>query len=320
MEEQERELNLINMEDIESKTVEWLWYPYIPFGKITIVQGDPGEGKTTFALRLAAILSRGDKLPCADMESMPIDIIYQTAEDGLEDTIKPRLVEAEADCSKINVIDESKYPLSMGDERLREALMESGARLIILDPIQAYLGADVDMHRANEIRPVMKKLSELADEYNCAIILIGHMNKSQGSKSTYRGLGSIDFQAAARSVLIVGRIKEKPQVRVIAHDKSSLAPEGVSVAFELDKEEGFKWIGEYDISSSDLLSGKDKNNKLELAKKLLMDELENGDVPQKIVLEKALAIGISKRTLNQAKKELDVESVRENNHWVWRIS
>ena len=194
------------------------------------------------------------------------------------------------------------------------------ARLIILDPIQAYLGADVDMHRANEIRPVMKNLSELADEYNCAIILIGHMNKSQGSKSTYRGLGSIDFQAAARSVLIVGRIKDKPQVRVIAHDKSSLAPEGVSVAFELDKEEGFKWIGEYDISSSDLLSGKDKNNKLELAKKLLIDELENGDVPQKIVLEKALAMGISKRTLNQAKKELDVESVRENNRWVWRIS
>ena len=262
----------------------------------------------------------GTNFRAPDIECMPIDIIYQTAEDGLEDTIKPRLVEAAADCSRINVIDESKYPLSMGDERLREALMESGARLIILDPIQAYLGADVDMHRANEIRPVMKKLSELADEYNCAIILIGHMNKSQGSKSTYRGLGSIDFQAAARSVLIVGRIKDKPQVRVIAHDKSSLAPEGVSVAFELDKEEGFKWIGEYDISSADLLSGKDKNNKLELAKKLLMDELENGDVPQKIILEKALAIGISKRTLNQAKKELDVESVRENNHWVWRIS
>ncbi len=151
MEDYEKELKIINMEDVEATVVEWLWYPYIPYGKITIVQGDPGEGKTTFALQLSAILSKGGKLPCNDIESMPIDIIYQSAEDGLEDTIKPRLVEAEADCSRIKVIDESEYPLSMSDIRLEQAIAETGARLIILDPIQAYLGANVDMHRANEI-------------------------------------------------------------------------------------------------------------------------------------------------------------------------
>ena len=100
------ELKIINMDEVQVKTVDWLWYPYIPYGKITIIQGDPGEGKTTLALRLAALLSNGEKLPCDEQERGPVRIIYQTAEDGLEDTIKPRLLDAGADCSQIKVIDE----------------------------------------------------------------------------------------------------------------------------------------------------------------------------------------------------------------------
>ena len=114
----------------------------------------------------------------------------------------------------------------MTDDRLEQAIIETGARLIILDPIQAYIGATVDMHRANEIRPVLKHLGIIAEKHNCAIILIGHMNKASGSKSTYRGLGSIDIQATARSVLLVARLRDKPNIRIMAHDKSSLAPAG----------------------------------------------------------------------------------------------
>ena len=101
------------------------------------------------------------------------------------------------------------------------------------------------MHRANEIRPLMKRVAVLAEKYHCAIILIGHMNKNSNGKSSYRGLGSIDFQAAARSVLIVGRIKDEPEIRVVCHVKSSLAPEGKSIAFRLDKDTGFEWIAGY---------------------------------------------------------------------------
>lgn len=181
-EQQKVELKLIHMEDVVSKEVEWLWYPYIPYGKITIVEGDPREGKTTLVLKLAAALSGGLPLPCDDdREREPIHIIYQTAEDGIDDTIKPRLEKAGADCSMIRVIDETEKELSMIDDRLEQAIVETRARLVILDPIQAYIGAKVDMHRANEIRPVLKHLGMIAEKYNCAIVLIGHMNKAAGS-------------------------------------------------------------------------------------------------------------------------------------------
>ncbi|WP_330619202.1 AAA family ATPase [Vallitalea guaymasensis] len=320
IEEQKKpELKIINMSEIESKEVDWLWYPFIPYGKITIVQGDPGEGKTTFVLQLAALLSNGAALPCTENETEAINIVYQTAEDGYEDTIKPRLEAAGADCSKIMFIDESVGPLSMSDERLEKALAETGARLIILDPIQAYLGSDVDMHRANEIRPVLNRLSSKAESYNCAIVLIGHMNKAKGSKSTYRGLGSIDFQATARSVLIIGRVKDNPQIRVIAHDKSSLAPEGTSVAFELCKDNGFKWLGHYDISVDALLSGGTSESKQQMAEDLIEDMLKDGEVRQKEIWDKASAMGISKRVLDQAKKNLEVESKRSGNAWYWKL-
>lgn len=316
----DKRLKLINMEDVEAKDVDWLWYPYIPYGKITIVQGDPGEGKTTFILQLAALLTRGDKLPCDEEERAPISVIYQNAEDGLEDTIKPRLLEAGADCSRIRVIDETITPLTMSDERLEAAIRETGAKLVILDPIQAYLGADVDMHRANEIRPVLKRLAGLAEEYQSAVVLIGHMNKASGTKSTYRGLGSIDFQATARSVLIVGRIKDQPTIRVIAHDKSSLAPEGEAVAFELDKESGFRWLGHYEISVEDLLAGVPRENKLGAAEALLQELLQDGRVAQGEIAEAARQRGISKRVLDHAKKNLAVRSSRTDKRWFWELA
>lgn len=168
----------------------------------------------------------------------------------------------------------------MMDARLEEAIIQTKARLVVLDPIQGFLGTDVDMHRANEIRPLMKRVAVLAEKYHCAIILIGHMNKNSNGKSSYRGLGSIDFQAAARSVLIVGRIKDEPEIRVVCHVKSSLAPEGKSIAFRLDKDTGFEWIGEYDISADDLLSGDNRGQKIHVAKEFLQEFLVSGSVAQ----------------------------------------
>lgn len=310
-------LSLINMADVESKNVEFLWYPYIPYGKITIIQGDPGEGKTTAVLRIAALLTKGEKLPEDNQEREPVNVIYQTAEDGLADTVKPRLEAAGADCSRILVIDESAENLSMLDSRIEEALKETGAKLIILDPIQAYLGSNVDMHRANEIRPVMKHLGNIAEKYGCAIILIGHMNKASGSKSTYRGLGSIDFQATARSVLIVGRIKDDPTCRVIVHDKSSLAPEGPSIAFRLDKDNGFEWEGIIDITVDELLSGEQKTSKLNKAKDFLKSYLADGPKAYNDIEVEAAENGIKSRTLYTAKDELGVVSKKVGAKWFW---
>ncbi len=313
------ELKIINLEDVEVKEINWLWYPYIPFGKITIIQGDPGDGKTTLTLRLAAMLTKGECLPEDDTSQEPINVIYQTAEDGIADTIKPRLLEASADCTRVKVIDETDFALSMLDARIEQALIDTGARVLILDPIQSYIGANVNMNTANEVRSVMSTIGKLAEKYNCAILLIGHMNKGN-AKSSYRGLGSIDFQAAARSVLIVGRLKDNEQIRVVAHGKSSLAPEGEPIAFELNKETGFKWLGHYDISLDELLSGIGNKSKTEQAENLLLELLENEPKRQSFLLNKANAIGISKRTLDEAKKNLEIKSFKDGENWYWKIS
>ena len=325
----ESNLKLINMEQVEIEKIDWLLYPFIPFGKVTIVQGDPGEGKTTMVLQIIAKLTKGEAVLPSDSDEPaleaktvdlePVNVIYQTAEDGLGDTIKPRLLSAGADCSRVMVIDDNDQALTMMDARLEEAIIRTKARLVVLDPIQGFLGAAVDMHRANEIRPLMKRIAVLAEKYHCAIILIGHMNKNSNGKSSYRGLGSIDFQAAARSVLIVGRIKDEPEIRVVCHVKSSLAPEGKSIAFRLDKDTGFEWIGEYDISADDLLSGDNRGQKIHEAKEFLKEILVSGSVAQTKVAEEAESRGIKKKTLWNAKKELEIESVKIGNQWFWML-
>ena len=325
----EPNLKLINMEQVEVEKIDWLLYPFIPFGKVTIVQGDPGEGKTTMVLQIIAKLTKGEAVlpsgsdePALEEKTMdlePVNVIYQTAEDGLGDTIKPRLLSAGADCSRVMVIDDNDQALTMMDARLEEAIIKTKARLVVLDPIQGFLGAAVDMHRANEIRPLMKRVAVLAEKYHCAIILIGHMNKNSNGKSSYRGLGSIDFQAAARSVLIVGRIKDEPEIRVVCHVKSSLAPEGKSIAFRLDKDTGFEWIGEYDISADDLLSGDNRGKKIHAAKEFLQEVLASGSVAQTKVAEEAESRGIKKKTLWNAKKELEINSVKIGNQWFWML-
>ncbi len=311
-------LRLINMKDVEVESIEWLFYPFIPYGKITIIQGDPGEGKTTLVLQIIASLTKGTSV-LEDKETEPINVIYQTAEDGLADTIKPRLLKANADCSRVLVIDDRDIPLTMLDIRLEQAIAETKARLVVLDPIQGFLGTGVDMHRANEIRPVMKHISELAEKYKCAIILIGHMNKCSMGKSAYRGLGSIDFQAAARSVLIVGRIKDEPEVRVVCQTKNSLAPEAKSIAFRLSEETGFEWIGEYDVAADDLLSGTAKGTKKQTAMDFLETILAGGQMQQTAIMQLAEEKGISQKTLRNAKEALDIKSIRLNNQWYWKL-
>ena len=303
---QEETVEIIRMSEVDTQTVEWLWEPYIPFGKVTIVQGNPGEGKTTFALRLAAACTNRKPFPHMAVHE-PFNVIYQTAEDGLGDTIKPRLMEAEADLDRILVIDESKQGLSLSDERIERAIRQTGARLIILDPIQAYVGEKTDMNKANEIRPMFRRLAEIAERTGCAVILIGHLNKAAGGQSAYRGLGSIDFRAAARSVLLIGRVKREPNVRVIVHDKSSLAPEGKPIAFCLDPETGFSWIGEYDITADELLSGAGGNTatKTEQAERLILDLLADGkELASEDLVKAAAEAGISERTVQNAKRNM----------------
>ena len=299
-------VKIIRMSDVELTPVEWLWKPYLPFGKLSVLQGNPGEGKTYFAMHLAAACTNGKLLP--NMERMePFNVIYQTAEDGLGDTVKPRLIEAGADLDRVLVIDDSDVQLTLSDERIEKAIIENNARLVIIDPIQAYLGADVDMNRANEVRPIFMRLGQVAQRTGCAILLIGHLNKAAGMQSLQCGLGSIDIAAAVRSVMFIGKLKHDPSMRILTHEKSSLAPPGVSLAFSLGDEGGFRWVGEYDITADEMLSGIEpqRETKTQQAKDLICALLAGGkQVLSEDIDKAALERGIPGRTVRDAKREL----------------
>ena len=308
--EAEELVPMLCYEDIKQTSVEWLWFPYIPFGKLTIIQGNPGEGKTYFAMMLTAACTNRKLFP--NMEDIePFNVIYQTAEDGMGDTIKPRLIEAGADLSRVMVIDDTEEALTLSDDRIEKAVRQNRVRLVIIDPVQAFIGADVDMNRANEVRPVFRKLGMIAEKTGCAIVLIGHLNKSSGTQSTYRGLGSIDIMAAVRSLIFIGKVRKDPTTRVLIHEKSSLAPPGETMAFKLGDEEGFRWVGAYEISADELLDGKEgkaTETKLERGRKLIMELLaDKKEISIRELDEKAKEQGISGRTMRDVRSRMKNE-------------
>lgn len=316
-----REYQLEYYDMIMEKDVNWIWRPYLPAGKITIVQGDPGEGKTTLMLKIAAMMSRGLSIPDGAPSVEPVNVIYQGAEDGISDTIKPRLMRLGADCSRIAFIDTGEIDsLYFGDNRFEKAVTECNAKLLIIDPLQAFIGGNTELQKTGGLRAAFASLSRVAEENDCAIVLIGHLNKSIGNKGIYRGLGSIDVAAIARSILMVGRDKDDPSVRIIAPVKSSLAPEGSAYAFSLDEDMGFEWIGPYDYSADELLSGSGSmNRKIDRAKICLELMLRDGDMKSNDVYDRVLSMGLGKRTIESAKKELGIESYREGGVWHWHL-
>lgn len=195
---------------------------------------------------------------------------------------------------------------------------------MVMDPVQAFLGANVDMNRANEVRPIFRKLADIAQATGCAIIMIGHLNKASGTQSAYRGLGSIDIAAVVRSILFVGKVKNDPTTRVIVHEKSSLAPPGQALAFSLGDQKGFRWIGAYDISAEDLLAGGQGTKtelKQEQAVKLIYEVLSGGrEVSVAEINKEVMERGISERTVrlarNSMKDKLESEG-RGKDWWIW---
>jgi len=303
--------------DIKSKEIKWLWYPYIPYGKITIVQGDPGEGKTTVILNIISLLSKGEPLPFADKGFKAISI-YQNAEDDNSDTIKPRLELHKANCDNVCFIEKEDGLLFMDDDNIEQAILKSKAKLLVLDPIQAYIGDNVDMNRANVIRPRMTKLKETAEKTGCAIVLIGHMNKNSGGKANYRSLGSIDISAAARSVLLVAKQNKSSEIKVLAQLKNNLAPLGKSLSFRF-KDGEIEWLSECEMSADELLSGVG-TNKMSLAEDFLLYKLEDEEmVSAKLLYDEAVKQGICKRTLKAAKAKLDIQSLKKDDGWYWKF-
>lgn len=304
---------------VKQHKVEWLWYPYIPYGKLTILQGDPGEGKSTFVLNIAALLTRGKSMP----DGFPVPeaqrVIYQTAEDNISGTVKPRLVLACADCDRVAYIVDEEYPLTLEDTRVEQVIKETGARLFILDPLQGYLSQTSDIGNAGRMRSQLKKLADIAAKYRCAVVIVGHMNKSSGDKNLYRGLGSIDIAAIARSVLMISRGPKDLMIRYMFPVKSSLAPEGAVIAFSFDSQNRIFWIGKCEIDKSILNNQGISDTKKDLAVRIIQDVLKERDVLGTDILKKLKLMDISERTINTAKKGLGILSYRKDDAWYWHI-
>lgn len=303
---------ITRLSDVEPQDVAWLWHPYIPLGKLTLLEGDPGLGKTFISLTLAAAITRGWPLlsqtgaPGDDLE--PADVLYMSAEDGLADTLRPRLDAADADVSRVHALTgwrmtgddgrDTEGAVSLGDiPILEQALAQTKPKLIIIDPLQAYLGAKVDMHRANEVRPLLSALGNLAEKHGCAVVCIRHLSKALSPKAIYSGMGSIDFAAAARSILTVG---EHDGERLLAHVKSSLAPQGKSIRYEL-RDGSLNWLGMSDVTAEEMRvpqpQAVEGESTVDAAVTFLQDFLEDGAQSASTTFKAAKQEGISERTL-----------------------
>jgi AAA domain len=327
---------IVCMADVPPEDVPWLWRPYIPRGRLTFLEGDPGVGKSWLALALATHVSLGLPFPHdgegSELRQEPGNVLYLSAEDGLGDTIRKRLDAMQADVNRVHALigwqeGEHQGCITLGDlGPIERAIQETSPALVVIDPIQAYLGASVDMHRANEVRPVLQGLHALADQHGCAMVILRHLTKSIQTRAIYHGMGSIDFAAAARSILLAGLDPKNPHRRVVAQCKSSLAASGRSITYQL-KEGGFFWAEFSDLSADDLLRASDEEpSAIEEASDFLKAYLAEGEKPAKEVISAAKKAGISEASLKRARKEI-AKAMRASapggkkgeGQWVWTL-
>ncbi len=304
--------------NVTETNVDWLWYPYIPFGKITLLQGDPGCGKSTLMMNIISSISSGSFFPDGRKIKKPMHVIYQCSEDGAGDTIKPRLNAAGADCRNVAFLDEEMDWFTLGDEKIRRAIADFNAKLLVIDPVQAYLG-DADISNASGMRKMLRQLAIWASLYDCAIVLIGHLNKKESSKDLYRSLGSIDIIAAARSVLQISASDEDSGVMVMHHVKSSLAPKGRDIFFAIDDKRRIQWIDHESIDAPEEYTPPPKMSKQAQAAATLRVMLESEPMKATEVQAMFSRADISERTLLAVKKEMGIRSIKKDGVWYWQL-
>ena len=319
------QLECVKACEIEPKEIKWLWYPYIPFGKVTILQGDPGDGKSKLMLSIAAILSKGKCLPFTEEDTVqaPMRIIYQTTEDDTDDTVVPRFNSAGGNGDNLIFIKEDKKNLTFGDERISQAIKKYDAKLLILDPMSSYLGEDCSMNNANETRAEFNHLIAVAKETGCAIVIISHMNKLRDTNPLYRTNGSIDIAGVARSILAITRTpnRENPQERYLVQIKSNLAPTGSGIVFEV-AENGVNFTDEIELTAEDAfrsiapLIGR-PNEREEEAISFIKDMLSHGRLLATECESRLKEAGFKKTTSKKAKKKAGVHSEKEGFFWYW---
>jgi RecA-family ATPase len=334
----------VGLDTVEFEHVNWLWPGRIPLAKVSIIEGDPDSGKSTITLDLAARVSSGTPMPLNERlgPQEPAGVVLVCAEDDLGDTILPRILAHGGEPAKIGSVTLTRdeqgelIPLAIPDDmhRLRGAIAERDAKLMIIDPITAYLTATINSNNDAQVRRAMTPLKDLAEQTGCAMLLVRHLNKSGELKAKYRGGGSIAFTGAARSVLVVDKHPEQDDVWVMARVKGNLAKVIPSLTYKIESEDLYespviRWTGTDKIDADTLLKGKDGREGAETrekAEEFLKEELSEGPkLANDLISDAKKYLSISSRTLDRAKANLGVISKRQRDAkgktlgWVWAL-
>lgn len=331
--------------EVETEKVHWVWPGYIPAGKLTLIAGDPGMGKSTLVGDLIARISKGTFLP-SGQRSITGTSLIASAEDSPEDTIIPRLIACGANLKKVGVIREVRDEKNVDDESrylcfprdlalLRQTLISTGCRILVIDPLNAFIEKGVDTYKDQDIRRILHPLESIANETGTAIIIVAHLNKKEDASTLYRVGGTIGFIGAARSVLAVSKLPD--DTNVLFFLKGNLTKRPASLAYEIKqvrkiKTENNTWLGENVVTSSGIrwLGEVDFNplakgqtaipeaRVLEEASDFLRQVLQQSpETETEALYTEAKQAGISKGHLNRIKSNLGIIQTRRNGKWYW---
>ena len=332
-------LKVTRLSDVEPADVQWFWDKYIPYGKVTLLAGDPGLGKSWVTLDLAAKLTVGGQTPDR-LSSMDVgSVILLTAEDGLADTVRPRIDGQGGDSALVHAVNCTLDPtqhgriLSLVDDTIALELLvrELDAKLVIIDPLNAFTGG-TDSHVDAQVRRALTPLTNLAENTGAAVLVVMHLNQSTLQPALYRVQGSVGFVGAARSVLIVVRDNDNPDMRLMVPIKANLSGDMPAVRFTITDEPVLEWHGTVEVDVADLLApqqpktGNGKPSALARAQDFLMELLVGGPLPADTVFREGSKEGFSERTIQRAKNSLSIKSEKIQqegkkgaDHWVWSL-
>lgn len=318
------------MAAVRAEPVRWLWPGRIPAGKLTVLDGDPGLGKSCVTLDLAARVSTGREMPDGSAGASG-GVVLASAEDDPADTVRPRLDAAGANCERVLALRVAEYGTIAQTDVLRAAIERVGAALVVIDPLMAYvgLGRDVNSYRDQDVRAMLAPLAALAAETGAAILLVRHLRKSAADGNPlYRGGGSIGIIGAARSGLLAARDPDDPELRVLAVTKANLAREAPSMGYRLVEADGavaVEWLGQSERRAAELLgvpASAEERGDLHDAVEWLCGQLAAGEAAAADLQRAARATGIAERTLWRAKRQLGVAARRDGGRdgkWCWSL-
>ena len=329
--------HIIVLSAVKAAPPQWLWPGWIPLGKLVVLDGDPGLGKSTLLLDLAARITRGLPLPDG-AAGMTGGVTLLTAEDSLTDTVRPRLEVAGADLDRVHAFSSigepnggNRPPIIPHDlDVLRQIVKDSSSRLLIIDPFLAYLGGSVDSCNDQDVRRCLHRLAELAEAAACAVVLLRHLTKLATGRAVYRGQGSIGIIGAARAGLLVGRDPDAESHRILACTKSNLAASPASLRYTLEPVIAnicrVVWCGASAYQADDLIQQPETPDERLMtrdAQQFLRIVLGDGPVAADECLRQAREVNISERTLRRAKTRLKVQSIKEGvgalGQWLWQL-